>query len=91
MTNLVPTYNDNCPYARFSPEERLSLLRRCDHVVVVSEQMLKYCQGRGLTNVSRIPNGIDRDYFKVVEDSARRGILYVGKLNRHKGLKDGPV
>lgn len=87
MTNLVPMY-DSYVCGGLTPEQILSLLRLCTQIVVVSEQMLDYCRDKRLHNVCRIPNGIDTEYFSPVNHIKRKGILYVGKLNKHKGLKE---
>lgn len=87
MTNLVPQY-DSYICGGLTSEQILSLLKLCTHIVVVSGQMLDYCRGKGLNNVCRIPVGIDTEYFSFTNHIKRNGILYVGKLNRHKGLKE---
>ena len=87
MIDLVPMYDSHICEGLTS-DKILSLLKLCTRIVVVSEQMLEYCRGKGLTNVYRIPNGIDRKYFSPVNHVERKGILYVGKLNKHKGLKE---
>ena len=87
MTNLVPMY-DSYVCGALTSEQIIELIRLCDHIIVVSRQMLNYCRENGLNNVSRIPTAINTVYFSPGGHVKRKGILYVGKFNKHKGLKE---
>jgi glycosyltransferase involved in cell wall biosynthesis len=86
MTNLVPRF-DSFYGPEWSPGKILNLMRRASHNVVVSQPMLDYCRGKKLSNVSMIPGGLRTGYFSPVTGGKRSGIIYVGKLNRYKGLR----
>ncbi len=86
MTNLVPRY-DSFHGPEWSPGKILDLMRRATHNVLVSQPMLDYCQGKKLSNVSMIPGGLRTEYFSSAPVGKRSGIIYVGKLNRYKGLR----
>lgn len=87
MTTLKSIYDSNV-IGSLTSKKILSLLRRCSQVVAVSGESLDYCHAHGCHNVCQIPTGIDREYFNFVDHNQRTGILYVGKVNRHKGLKE---
>jgi glycosyltransferase involved in cell wall biosynthesis len=87
MTNLVPV-NGSFVRAGIAPNEVLSLLKRCQRVVVVSKPMLDYCASNGLHHVTKISSGIDTAYFTQGDGPPRADILYVGKRNEHKGLRE---
>jgi glycosyltransferase involved in cell wall biosynthesis len=86
MTNLVPRF-DSFYGPEWSPEIILGLMRRASHNVVVSQPMLDYCRDKKLSNVSMIPGGLRTGYFSPAPGGKRRGIIYVGKLNRYKGVR----
>jgi glycosyltransferase involved in cell wall biosynthesis len=87
MTNLIPVAG-SFVRAGLSPADVMALLKRCDRVVVVSQPMLEHCRGAGLNHVRRIPTGIDTRYFTPPPAARRHDLLYVGKRNAHKGLRE---
>ncbi|MEM1111066.1 MAG: glycosyltransferase family 4 protein [Pseudomonadota bacterium] len=86
MTHLLPKY-DSFTGPGWSPAIIASLMARASHNVVVSRPMLEYCERRGMKNVSLISSAVDCDRYSVDGLHTRQGILYVGKLNRYKGLQ----
>jgi glycosyltransferase involved in cell wall biosynthesis len=87
MTNLKPMY-DSFVFQGTSEEDHFERLESNAQNVVVSRPMLEYCEGKGLTNAQWIPGGIDTQFFSPNGVKQREGIIYVGKLNQHKGLKE---
>ncbi|MFC1668336.1 glycosyltransferase family 4 protein [Chlamydiota bacterium] len=87
MTNLVPLH-DSYECVGMTAKRTVYLLRFYTHVVVVSSQMSAYCNRNGLHNVTYISNGIDTEFFSLTKHNNPKGILYVGKCNSHKGLKE---
>ncbi|MEM1113356.1 MAG: glycosyltransferase family 4 protein [Pseudomonadota bacterium] len=87
MMDLVPRYG-----AYSGPSWSAAIIRKLmqqlSHNVVVSEPMLDYCRSKALSNVTFIPTGLPTDYFAPSTGAARSGIVYVGKLNRFKGLRE---
>ena len=61
------------------------LLRRCDGVIGVSDEIVEYCRERGIEKISKISAGIDTDFFKP-NMTQERGILFIGNLNHRKGF-----
>ena len=87
ITNLIP-FADSGAMGGLSTEEIISMLKSCAQTTVVSQPSLDFCLSFGLQNVCKIPCGIDRELFSLGTHKDRRGILYVGKLNMLKGLKE---
>jgi len=90
MTNLTPQY-DSFVRGGLSSQQILDLLKSSAQTVVVSEQMLNYCTQNELQNVTRIPGGVNTKFYCPNEHKKSGGIVYVGKLNKHKGLKEALV
>jgi glycosyltransferase involved in cell wall biosynthesis len=70
-----------------------------DRIVCVSQSVADFCQSRGFPaeKLMVIPNGIDIDRWRDAQPaslqafglpSGRRAIVYVGRLDRQKGLDD---
>jgi len=87
MTSLIPLF-DSYMLAGMTSEEVLSLLNGNAHTIVVSGEIFDYCRGKGIRDLSHIYAGIDLDFFHNDSGASRRDILYVGKNNRHKGLRE---
>lgn len=87
MTNLIPM-KDSWATGALSTEEVIDGLRSCAGVIVVSQQSLDFCISHGLRNVQKILCGVDRNFFSPGNSGGREGILYVGKLNILKGLRE---
>jgi glycosyltransferase involved in cell wall biosynthesis len=49
---------------------------------------LDYCHRHELANISLITGGVRTDYFCPDDDAVPDGILYIGKLNASKGLRE---
>jgi len=85
MTNLVPVQG-SFVCGPLTADRIIALLNRCTRIVVVSDEMLDYCRRNGVQRLRRIPAGIDMQSYSSANSKERRDVLYVGKLNRIKGL-----
>lgn len=61
------------------------LLKRCERVIVVSDEIMQYCIERGLSNVEKKSAGIDTEFF-FPKNTKEKGILFIGNLNQRKGF-----
>jgi phosphatidylinositol alpha-mannosyltransferase len=67
-----------------------SVLKYLDEIAAVSEAAAEYVRSLDHLSPVIIPNGIDQKKYKIIErkkPSTRKTILYVGRLERRKGLK----
>jgi glycosyltransferase involved in cell wall biosynthesis len=87
MTNLVPI-EESTAMGGLSTDQIVSILSSCAQVVVVDQTALDFCHSRGLKNSCKITSGVDRKFFSLGNHKDRSGILYIGKHNMLKGLKE---
>jgi phosphatidylinositol alpha-mannosyltransferase len=64
-----------------------SILRYLDSLTAVSEAAASYVTGLTDEKINIIPNGINLAKYKSVHGSSAQRILYVGRLEKRKGLK----
>jgi glycosyltransferase involved in cell wall biosynthesis len=90
MIDFIPQFGAHTP-DRMPAEETIRILSFSRCVVVVSREMVRYTQENSLPHVCCIPGGIDLTFFSPSNGSPREGILYVGKMNKNKGLKQAII
>jgi len=87
IENLAPMYEYEVKSSTDQPD-LIPFLRKSAHTVAVSRDISDYCRMYGLNNVSVIHGGVDINFYHPMNGSPRRGILYVGRANRYKGLRE---
>jgi glycosyltransferase involved in cell wall biosynthesis len=60
------------------------ILRRCNKVIAVSDEIKQYLLNHSITNIEKMSAGIDIDFFRPA-DTQEHGILFIGNLNYRKG------
>lgn len=64
-----------------------SILKKLDCLTAVSEAAAEYVKGLGDEHIEIIPNGVDIKYFSAIPRKPTRSILYIGRLEKRKGIK----
>lgn len=64
-----------------------SVLKHLDALTSVSDAGAEYVRGLTDRNVEIIPNGIDVKHFRALQVKPTQTILYVGRLEKRKGVK----
>lgn len=68
------------PYAK-------SILKKLDCLTAVSDAAAEFVKGLSDRSIEIIPNGVDVAYFSSIQRKPTRSILYVGRLEKRKGVK----
>ena len=72
-------------YAAIENRILIKILKKCNCVISVSNEIMQYCKTLGLQNLELQSCGIDTEYF-CPAPGEDRGILFIGNLTNRKGF-----